>query len=229
MTARARRGMTLMELVISLAITGIMAAAGAAAFGSIIDHRRVIRDASTGTERAGALREMITSWVTAGNIRITAGGLPGGLGRGAAATAASTASLGGSNIASVTAAQGSADELSFTTQALNPSFTGNVVIRLYVDGDANTPEQGLTIEYQPDQTKPLVRKMLDSTIDSLRVEYLDQTTNRWFSASQVATITPKAVRVTLLSSRPNQPRILGVPMLFTSNFQGANATTAPGR
>lgn len=225
---RARRGMTLMELVISLAITGMMAAAGASAFGSIIDHRRVIRDASTGTERAGALREMITAWITAGNIRITAGGLPGGLGR-AAATAASTRSVGGSSIASVTAAQGSADELSFTTQAINPSFTGNVVIRLYVDGDANTPEKGLTIEYQPDQTKPLVRKMLDSTIDSLRVEYLDQTTNRWFSASQVATITPKAVRVTLLSSRPNEPRILSVPMLFTSNFQGANATTGPGR
>jgi len=34
---RARRGMTLMELVIGLAITGMMAAAGAGAFASIID------------------------------------------------------------------------------------------------------------------------------------------------------------------------------------------------
>lgn len=49
MNARARRGMTLMELVIGLAITGIMAAAGVAAFGSIIDHRRVIHDASATT------------------------------------------------------------------------------------------------------------------------------------------------------------------------------------
>ena len=36
MKMRARRGMTLMELVIGLAITGMMAAAGAAAFTSIV-------------------------------------------------------------------------------------------------------------------------------------------------------------------------------------------------
>jgi prepilin-type N-terminal cleavage/methylation domain-containing protein len=218
MSGCARQGVTLMELVISLAITGMMAAAGAGAFGSIIDHRRVVRDASTSTERAGALREMITSWVTAGNIRIKVGGLPSTGGRSAAATNAPT-SAGGTSIASVTAAQGSADELNFTTQALNPSFTGNVLIRLYVDGDANTPEKGLSIEYQPDLNKPLVRKMLDSTIDSLRVEYLDQTTNRWIASSQAATITPKAARVTFISSRPNQPRLLSLPLLFTSNFQ----------
>ena len=43
---RARRGMTLMELVIGLAITGMMAAAGAGAFESIIDHRQ--RDSRRG-------------------------------------------------------------------------------------------------------------------------------------------------------------------------------------
>jgi Tfp pilus assembly protein FimT len=220
--------MTLMELVISLAITGMMAATGAAAFGSIIDHRRIIREASTSTERASALRDMLISWITAGDIRITVGGLPGGLGgaRGGATAASATPTSGSSSsTASVTAAQGIADELNFTTQALNPSLTGNVLIRLYVDGDANTPEKGLTIEYQPDLTKPLVRKMLDSTIDSLRVEFLDQTTNRWFDASQAATIQPKAARVTLLSSFPGQSRILSVPMLFTSNFQSTNTNT----
>jgi hypothetical protein len=217
--------MTLMELVIALAITGLMAAAGTSAFGSIVDHRQTVREASTSTERAAALRDMIISWITAGTIRIQVGGLPGGVTRGAATRAPSTASVGGTSIASVTAAQGSADELSFTTQALNPSFTGNVLIRLYVDGDANTPEKGLSIEYQPDLTKPLVRKMLDSTVDSLRVEFLDQTTNRWIDASQAATITPKAARVTLLSSRSNAPRILSVPMIFSSNFQPTSGNT----
>ena len=59
---RARRGMTLMELVIGLAITGMMATAGAVAFGSIIDHRRVVRTASVTTERAAALRDMLRGW-----------------------------------------------------------------------------------------------------------------------------------------------------------------------
>src|SRR5262245_49219277 len=81
---RARGGMTLMELVIGLAITGIMAAAGVAAFGSIIDHRRIIREASSATERAAALRETIRSWTLGGTVRMQIGGGPRGLTRGAA-------------------------------------------------------------------------------------------------------------------------------------------------
>lgn len=231
MTPRSRRGMTLMELVIGIAITGIMAATGVAAFGSIIDHRRIIHDASLSTERTGALREMITSWISAGQIQIQVGGVPRGLAGGRGAGGA--ASRGGANIAAVTAAQGSADELTFTTQALNPSMIANVRIRLYVDGDANTPEKGLTIEYQPNLQLPLVRKMLDSTIDSLRIEYRDQRTSRWFSASQVATISPTAVRMTLLSSSPvKQSRILSVPMIFVygpTSFQFTNTNQPAGR
>jgi prepilin-type N-terminal cleavage/methylation domain-containing protein len=220
MSPRARSGMTLMELVIGLAITGIMAATGASAFSSIIDHRRVIKEASVSTERAGALREMLESWITAGSIQIQLGGGPRGLTRGAAAARPSP---GGTNVASVTAAQASGDELTFTTQALNPSMLGAVRMRLYVDGDANTPEKGLCIEYQPNLQQPLVRKMLDSTVDSLKVEYLDTRTGRWFASSEVATIQPRAARVTLSSSRPaDQSRILGLPMIFTSGFAAAN-------
>jgi prepilin-type N-terminal cleavage/methylation domain-containing protein len=227
MIARARTGMTLMELVIALAITGLMAAGGAAAFGSVIDHRKIIRNASVQTERAGALREMLKSWISAGEIRIQIGGVPRGLARGvsAASTSRSTTSA---SIASVSAAQAAGDELRFTTTALNPSLLGNVLMRLYVDADANTPEKGLAIEYQPNLQQPLVRKMLDSTIDTLRVEFLDRRTGRWFGADQVATIDPRATRVTLLSSKPGQQsRILGIPMLFTNGFQTTNTNRAP--
>ncbi|HMA25683.1 MAG TPA: prepilin-type N-terminal cleavage/methylation domain-containing protein, partial [Gemmatimonadaceae bacterium] len=86
-TMRPRAGMTLMELVIGLAITGMMAAAGAGAFASIIDHRRGIREASVSTERAAALREMIHSWLVAGTVQIQQGGGPRGLTRGIAAGA----------------------------------------------------------------------------------------------------------------------------------------------
>ena len=227
-TLRARRGMTLMELVIGLAITGLMAAAGAGAFASIIDHRRVIRESTVATERAGALREMLQSWFDAGQIQLQIGGVPRGLGRGAAATT-STASTAGSNISAVTAAVGGADEITITTPALNPSLLSNVRIRLYVDADPNTPEKGLSIEYQPNLQQPLVRKMLDSTVDSLRVEYLDNRTGRWFGAAQVATITPRAARVTLLASKPvGQSPILSLPMIFTGNLAAATVNQ-PGR
>jgi prepilin-type N-terminal cleavage/methylation domain-containing protein len=219
MTARLRSGMTLMELVIALAITGLMAAGGAAAFGSIIDHRKIIRDASVSTERAGALREMLESWISAGDIRIQIGGVPRGLARGVGSTQPSRS---GMSVAAVSAAQAAGDELRFTTTALNPSLMGNVQMRLYIDGDANTPEKGLAIEYQPNLQQPLVRKMLDSTIDTLHVEFLDRRTGRWFGSDQVATIDPRATRVTLVSSHPGQSRILSVPMIFTNGFQTTN-------
>jgi prepilin-type N-terminal cleavage/methylation domain-containing protein len=221
----ARRGMTLMELVIGLAITGMMAAAGAGAFSSIIEHRRTIRDASVDTERAAAFREMLETWINAGTIQIQQGGGPRGLTRGVGA-ALPTGGGGGrggmtSNSAAVSAAAAIGDELTFATSALNPAFTANVRIRLYIDGDNNTPERGLTMEYQPNLQQPLVRRMLDSTIDTLKVEYLDPRTDRWVRASEAATIaTQTAVRVTLLPGEKHTiPPILQVPMIFMIGAQ----------
>src|SRR5690606_7133586 len=68
---RTRAGMTLMELVIGLVITGMMAIAGTAAFTSIIDHRRVITEATVETERAAALREMLRTWIGSGSLLAT--------------------------------------------------------------------------------------------------------------------------------------------------------------
>ena len=113
MRMRARRGMTLMELVIGLAITGMMTAAGAGAFESIISHRKVIRDAAVTTERAVALREMVRGWLSTGQVQIQQGGGPRGLTRGAA----TAASPGMSSTSSVSAAQAAGDEISFTTSA----------------------------------------------------------------------------------------------------------------
>jgi hypothetical protein len=215
--------MTLMELVIGLAITGMMAAAGAGAFASIIDHRRVIRESTVSTERAAALREMIESWINAGTIQIQRGGGPRGLTRGGGAAASRAASM-SAGTAAVSAAQGAGDELTVTTTALNPSLLGAVRIRMYVDADNNTPEKGLTIEYQPSAATPLVRKMIDSTIDSLRVEFLDRRTGRWFRSAEAATIAPRAARLTLVAN-PNAPPqpLLGVPMIFVIGNANANA------
>lgn len=214
MTSRARAGLTLMELVIALAITGMMAAAGASTFTSVIDHRRVLRDASLSTERAAALRETIESWIDGGTVQIQQGGGPRGLTRGAPTRGATAAGANGMNAAAVSAAQASGDELTVATTALNPSLLPNVRIRLYIDADDNTPEKGLAIEYQPNAQLPLVRRMLDSTIDTLKVEFLDTRTNQWFDAQQAATITPRAVRITLHSSDSTAAPILGLPMIF---------------
>src|SRR3954463_8160242 len=102
---RVKRGMTLMELVVAIALTGMMAAAGAATFASIIDHRRVIRESTVETERAAALRELVRTWIAAGNLQIQQGGGPRGLGGSARISARPGVTSG------VTAAATTGDEL----------------------------------------------------------------------------------------------------------------------
>jgi hypothetical protein len=84
-----------------------------------------------------------------------------------------------------------------------------------VDADESTPEKGLSVEFQANAQQPLIRRMLDSTIDTLRVEYFDQRTNKWFAATQAATISPIAVRVTLVSFRANTSPILMLPIVYS--------------
>jgi prepilin-type N-terminal cleavage/methylation domain-containing protein len=204
-----RSGMTLMELVVAIAITGMMATAGAATFSSIIDHRRVIRESTVSTERAAALREMIRSWITAGTVQLQQGGGP----RGLASSARISARPG--MPAGVTAAAATGDELTISTSALTPAAGANTRIRLFVDGDDNTPEHGLTMEYQGSNGSPLQRLQLDSTIGVMTVEFLDNRTSRWVSASQAATIQPIAVRFSFApADHDSLPRLLELPFIF---------------
>lgn len=225
---RSRRGTTLIELVVVLLIIGFMATIGAAAFGSLIDHRYVIEHASEETERAAALREMLRSWIGSGTIQLTTGGAPGARPGAAAGGAGFNASTAMSQQSTVTAAVSTGDEITFTTNALTPAGTPNVRVRLFVDGDDNTPEHGLTIEYQNSTASPLQRRQLDSTIVAMTVEFLDQRTNLWYPYSQAATITAIAARITFppVDGYPPPPRLLQLPLLFVMSQQ--QQTTRPG-
>lgn len=218
MKMRVRAGMTLMELVIGITITGLMALVGAGAFTSIIDHRKLIRESTVATERAAALRDMLRTWIVSGQVQIQQGGGPRGLTRLAVGTTSAQMTTEASlrrNPLAAAAAQAAGDELVFTTNALTPSMLPNVRIRLYIDADANTPETGLAMEYQPNTQTPLVRRGLDPSIGTLVVEFLDRRTGRWFRATEAATIQSRAVRVTLLPAEGDTlPALLQVPMIF---------------
>lgn len=224
---RARAGMTLLELVIALVITGMMASVGGMAFGSIIDHRRAILQATIATERASALRETVRAWLRSGTVLVQSGGLPqtGGRGR-SATTSLRTVSPGSStsSVQSVTAAAATGDELNFTTLAPNPALSVEATMRLFIDGDLNTPETGLTLEYKATAESPLLRRQLDPSIGSMVVEYLDTRTKLWFPASQASTITPRAMRLTLGPADGYYlPPILTMPMVIPMGQQPQQA------
>jgi prepilin-type N-terminal cleavage/methylation domain-containing protein len=211
---QARLGMTLMELMVGLVITAVMAATGAAAFGSIIDHRRIIRESTVDMERASALRDQLRLWIGSGTVLIQTGGVPN-IGGGSSSSSSST--MAGTSTISAAAATG--DEITVNTTAANPANAPSVRMRIFVDGDQSTPEQGLTVEYQTSNQAPLQRRELDRSIGSLKVEYLDQRTNRWRPSSEAATIQAIAVRVWLLPPTGGQlPAILQLPMIFQTNL-----------
>ena len=213
-----RAGMTLMELMVGLTITGVMAAMGVAAFGSIIDHRKIITESTVEVERASALRDQLRLWIGSGTILTQVGGVPSTGGR-------NTVAL---TNGSVTAAAANGDELTVNTQAANPANAPTARLRFFVDGDDATPERGLALEYQATGSPqaPLQRVQLDSTVGTLTVEFLDQRTNRWRAASEAATIQAIAVRVTLgpVAGRTISP-LLTLPMVFPMSLNTATAGT----
>lgn len=213
---RARRGMTLMEVVIALTLLALLAGIGQSAFATIIDRQATIRTASTDVERAAALREMIRQWILQGTIQIQRGGLPQGARGGPAQTLAAVApgmSGSSSSTTGVTAAASTGHELTVTTSAPNPLMAANVRIRLFVDADDATPERGLTIEYQASTQTPLMRRQLDPDIGDLKVEFYDSRTNRWYDDTQASTIQPIAVRLSMVAVEGKTvPRLLALPL-----------------
>jgi type II secretory pathway pseudopilin PulG len=217
--------MTLMELVVALVITGMMAAMGTMTLGSIIDQHRVIQSSTAGLERASALRDQIRSWMLAGTVQIVSGGATSGLGRTGAAIQAPTITQptipGGmtgnssSTTNGITAAVAAGDEITFVTTAPNLADAPSVRMRLFVDGDASTPERGLTLEYQASTATPLQRVQLEPSIGVLKVEFLDQRTNQWYESTQAAAITPIAVKLTMQPYDGGRlPGILQLPLIF---------------
>ena len=214
--------MTLMELVVALAITGMMAAMGAATFSSIIDHRRSIVAGTGELERASALRDQIRTWMLSGTVQVVSGGAGRGLGRAGTTITATNITLtfssqsgNGMSGDGITAAVAGGDEITFVTTAPNPANAPSVRMRLFIDADPSTPESGLTLEYQPSTATPLKRIQLEGSIGVLKVEFLDQRTNQWFESTQASAISPIAVRLSLQPFDGGRlAGILELPLIF---------------
>lgn len=217
---RRRAGMTLLELVIALAILAILVAVGGEAFATVIDREKTIRAASTETERAAALRDMLRQWIAQGEVQIQQGGGPRGMAVGATVGRSATvfrAAPGSAAVAQgVTAAASTGNELTVLTSAPNPLLAPQVRIRIFVDADDNTPERGLTIEYQATTQTPLMRRELDPNVGDLDIEFFDQRAGRWLASTEAATGGQLvAVRITMVAAEgATLPPLLLQPLTY---------------
>jgi prepilin-type N-terminal cleavage/methylation domain-containing protein len=206
---RRRTGMTLIELVVGLVITGMVTAAGYGAFASIVDHRDAVRRATVEVERAAALRETLVGWFRGGQVLVQRGGAPRfGSGGGGAVP----------------------DEVIVSTTAPGPADAPTTLLRLFVDDDPDTPERGLTVQFQPSVQDSLQTRELEPRVTGLRIEYLDARTRRWIPASEVATIQPRAIRLALSgeSGADSLPALLRLPLVHAMGAPGGRAVPAAG-
>lgn len=127
---RSRAGMTLIELVVALAVTGLALAAGVAAFGSVVDHRERAAQATDEIARAAALRQTLESWL-------------GGAQLGAYQGAASFQGLDAVH-------EGTPDDqILFQTTAPASPEARSTRVHLYVDRDPLTPSAAWSRSCRP--------------------------------------------------------------------------------
>ena len=202
MTARivARPGMTLVELIVALVVTGMVAALGAGAFSTVVDSRARTRDVTYAVTNAAAARSLVVSWLSSGRVSTMAERPP---------------STTGLNLAD------DDDAVLVVATTSTPLNSGETVVLLYIDRDEETPEKGLvarleSLDLGSDQVQASVTRLvqLDSTVTGLLVEYLDEQARRWIPRREAVTRSAVAVRMTLSATAPDTlPPLLRLPVV----------------
>ena len=123
--------------------------------------------------------------------------------------------------------------LSFTTTAPTPIGVAGAPVRLYIDDDPATPEQGICLETRATASTVAVRRELDAGITYMLVEYLDADTRQWVLGADASAGRPLAVRLTFPPSAPNgEPsaatdRLLALPLTVVFPVAGEPLPARP--
>lgn len=221
---RPRRGTTVLELVVALLVTSVVATIGARAFEQVIARRTQVLDATSRTERDSALRSLLHEWIDGGALKpsFTAVSLEQLMPQSREAPRVLREQM----PALRRIAYSESDALYFTTTAVTASNALTVRVRLYVDDDPDTAERGLAFEYQRGSDQPSTRVELDPLVRSLRVTYLDATTRQWRTLAQLGSAQALAARVHLGGDDPSRSRLFALPFTFPIT-RGAVAAFGP--
>ncbi len=221
---RARRGTSVLELVVALLVTGVVATAGARAFEQVIARRAQVLDVTSSTERDSALRALLHEWIDGGvtDPPFAEVAREQFMREARAVPRAMRDQLPRLN----STAYSASDALYFTTHAIPSVDASTTRVRLYIDDDPDTPERGLTFEYRVGPSQPLTRVELDPSVRTMRVSYLDATTQQWRSLIQLGSATARAARLQLGADDPSRSRLLALPLTFPITQSAASARSS---
>jgi prepilin-type N-terminal cleavage/methylation domain-containing protein len=192
-----RPGMSLLELVVGLTITGVVFAAGYAAVASIADHRQRVDQATRELARAATVRHTLASWLSGARLMAEQDG-PDFRG------------FDGDH-------RGLPDaELTFLTTAVTPLGVGHTIVRLYVDRSDGTPETGLVAELVEWRGAARTRLEVEPRATGMSLRYLTGVSGdrRWLPSWISSSVLPLGVELALVSDAADPlPPLLELPIL----------------
>ena len=186
-----RRGLTLIELLVALAITGLMMGSGYGALSVMVDHRARVMAATDAVASAAAKRRMLTGWL-----------------RGARLTIEGDATFEGLHGVDEDRPD---DALTFVTNAPTPLGMPETVIHVYIDRDDKTPERGLTVSLADRKGGVTRRIEVDPRATGLDIRYLSGLFGKraWLESWVSTTVLPSAVTLTASSEQADSlPELL---------------------
>jgi prepilin-type N-terminal cleavage/methylation domain-containing protein len=195
-------GMTLLELMISLAVAGLMVAIGYGALGFALDHRQRMLAGVDELQEVARVRNALNLWLAGAYLTgESEGPLFQGLDR-----------LEGSQYD---------DLVSFPTAATTPLGPVPTIARLYIDRDEQTLEQGLVMDLSEWPTGCSLRLELVPEAQGLNVRYLmnDEGERAWLQSWISGSTLPVGMALHILGPTGSVPPLLELPFLIS--IQGA--------
>lgn len=200
MMSRQRAGLTLIELVVALTMTGLALTGGYAAFTTIIDRREASDERAKAVTRAASVRAALVSWL--GNARLTI-------------EEDDIVFQGIDGTRRTEAGEVPDDELTFLTSASTPVAEHGTIIRLHIDRSDVTPERGLVAELRPwHGTRTQTLELLPNAT-GLDVRYLSGMVGgrHWLPSWVSTTLLPLGTEVNVSASQADSlPPLFRVPI-----------------
>lgn len=196
---RPRFGMTLIELLVALTVTGLVIGAGYAAFAAIADRKQAIDAMTEDAVRAASVRVTLSDWLAGARLDIQSDqeifrGLDG------------------------VADDLPDDQLTFLTAARTPLGERETVIRLLIDRDDATPEQGLVAELWDRRRSAARRVELLPAASSLDLHYLSGMLGdrRWLPSWISSSVMPVGIQATVGAAPPDTlPPLFRLPIVVS--------------
>lgn len=201
---RAASGMTLLEVIVGLAITGIAVSAGYGALASVLDQRDRAEQILSASLQAANIRRELRQWLAGARLTIEEDG-PGFRGLDGVWEGGGTAERRNGSVGD--------DAVTFLTTASTPLQASDVIVHIAVDRDPETKAEGLIASFKTWRGKDETVIEVDSRVQGLEIRYfsLPLGDRGWLPSWISRSMLPSGIEVTLIGD--SLPALLTLPML----------------